>query len=160
MAVCQFIPVLCVLGAPYGAPNTQNLLIAVLPPRSNGKTKGCYCSCWAPDDGREDARSMLSCTQTSSNKLEKLLRLGGWYVWNGWWCTDLQILIFKPTVNSKLSTCFIKNIIFQNIFLFLMQSLFKPYFNKIYGFLIVMRSLSRVNISTIILFFRKFLDIA
>ena len=23
MAVCQFIPVLCVLGAPYGAPNTH-----------------------------------------------------------------------------------------------------------------------------------------
>jgi hypothetical protein len=35
--------------------------VALLPPRSNGKTKGCYCS-WAPDDGREDARNMLSCT--------------------------------------------------------------------------------------------------
>jgi hypothetical protein len=30
-------------------------------PRSNGKTRGCYCSCWAPDDGREDARKLLSC---------------------------------------------------------------------------------------------------
>jgi hypothetical protein len=35
---------------------------ALLPPRSNGKTKGCYCGCRAPDDGREDARNMLSCT--------------------------------------------------------------------------------------------------
>jgi len=35
---------------------------ALLPPRSNGKTRDCYCSCWAPDDGREDARNMLSCT--------------------------------------------------------------------------------------------------
>ena len=35
---------------------------ALLPPRSNDKTRGCYCSCWAPDDGREDARNMLSCT--------------------------------------------------------------------------------------------------
>jgi hypothetical protein len=35
---------------------------ALLPPRSNGKTRGCYYSCWAPDDGREDARNMLSCT--------------------------------------------------------------------------------------------------
>jgi len=25
------------------------------------RTRGCYCSCWAPDDGREDARNMLSC---------------------------------------------------------------------------------------------------
>jgi hypothetical protein len=35
---------------------------ALLPPRCNGKTRGCYCSCWAPGDGREDARNMLSCT--------------------------------------------------------------------------------------------------
>jgi len=34
---------------------------SVLQPRSNGKTRGCYCSCWAPDDGREDARNMFSC---------------------------------------------------------------------------------------------------
>ena len=33
---------------------------ALLPPRSNGKTRGCYCSCWTPDDGCEDARNMLS----------------------------------------------------------------------------------------------------
>jgi hypothetical protein len=26
-----------------------------------GKTRGYYCSCWAPDDGREDARNMWSC---------------------------------------------------------------------------------------------------
>jgi len=31
---------------------------ALLPPRSNGKTRGCYCTCWAPDDWREDARNM------------------------------------------------------------------------------------------------------
>jgi len=34
----------------------------LLPPRSNGKTRGCYCSCWVPDDGREGASKMLSCT--------------------------------------------------------------------------------------------------
>ena len=54
---------------------------ALLHPRSNGKTRGCYCSCWAPDDGREDARNMLSCTRTSSNKFEKLLHLVGWFIW-------------------------------------------------------------------------------
>jgi len=32
---------------------------ALLPPRSNGKTRGCYCICWAPDVGREDTRNML-----------------------------------------------------------------------------------------------------
>jgi len=37
------------------------LRIVVLSPRYEGKTRGCYCSCWAPDDGREDARNMLNC---------------------------------------------------------------------------------------------------
>jgi len=32
---------------------------ALLPPRSNGKTRGSYCSCWAPNDGRENARNVL-----------------------------------------------------------------------------------------------------
>jgi hypothetical protein len=31
----------------------------------------------APDDGREDARNMLRCIETTSNKLEKLLHLVG-----------------------------------------------------------------------------------
>ena len=35
---------------------------ALLTPRSNGKTRRCYCSCWTPDDGCKDARNMLSCT--------------------------------------------------------------------------------------------------
>ena len=34
---------------------------ALLSPHSNGKTRGCYCSRWAPDDGSENARNMLSC---------------------------------------------------------------------------------------------------
>jgi len=25
------------------------------------KTRGCHCSHWAPDDGREKARNMLNC---------------------------------------------------------------------------------------------------
>jgi len=55
---------------------------ALLPPRSNGKTRGFYCSCWAHDDGREDAQNMLNHTQTSSNKLEKLLHIVGWFILN------------------------------------------------------------------------------
>jgi hypothetical protein len=30
-------------------------------PRYKGKTRGCDCSHWAPDDGRDNARNMLSC---------------------------------------------------------------------------------------------------
>jgi len=56
-------------------------VLTLLPPCSSGKTRGCYCSRWAPDDGREDARNMLSRTQTSSNKLEELLHLVGWFIW-------------------------------------------------------------------------------
>jgi len=37
----------------------RSVVIAVLSPRYEGKTRGCYCSCWAPDDGREDARNRL-----------------------------------------------------------------------------------------------------
>jgi len=32
---------------------------AQLSPRHEGKTRGCYCSHWVPDDGRENARNML-----------------------------------------------------------------------------------------------------
>ena len=38
---------------------------ARLSPRYEGKTRGCHCSHWAPDDGRENARNMLSRKQTS-----------------------------------------------------------------------------------------------
>ena len=37
---------------------------------------------YAPDDGRGDARNMLSHTYTSSNKLVKLLHLDCWFIWN------------------------------------------------------------------------------
>jgi len=75
-------------------------ITSLLPPRSNGKTRGCYCS-WVSDDGREDARNMLSCTYTSSNKLEKLLHLVDWFIWIVWWCTDLQTLNSKQILNSS-----------------------------------------------------------
>jgi len=32
---------------------------ARLPPRYECRTRGCHCSHWAPDDGRENARNML-----------------------------------------------------------------------------------------------------
>ena len=34
---------------------------ARLSPRYEGKTRGCHCSHWAPDDGRENARNTLRC---------------------------------------------------------------------------------------------------
>jgi len=36
-----------------------------LSPQYEGKTRGCHCSHWASDDGRENARNMLSYKQTS-----------------------------------------------------------------------------------------------
>jgi len=30
-----------------------------LSPRYEGKTRGCHCSHWAADEGRENARNML-----------------------------------------------------------------------------------------------------
>ena len=38
---------------------------ARLTPRYEVKTRGCHCSHWAPDGGRENARNILSCKQTS-----------------------------------------------------------------------------------------------
>jgi len=44
---------------------------------SNGKNQRLLVQLYAPDDGRGDARNMLSHTLTSSNKLVKLLHLVG-----------------------------------------------------------------------------------
>ena len=41
-----------------------------LSPRYEGKPRGCHCSHWAPDDGRENARNMLSCKHRQDNKLK------------------------------------------------------------------------------------------
>jgi len=49
-------------GSGRAGPTTNT---ARLSPRYEGKTKGCHCSHWAPDDGRENARNMLSCKRTS-----------------------------------------------------------------------------------------------
>ena len=46
-------------------PTGPTMNTARLSPRYEGKTRGCHCSHWAPDDGRENARNMLSCKQTS-----------------------------------------------------------------------------------------------
>ena len=51
------------------------------PALSNSKTGGSLVQLNAPDDGRGDARNMLSHTWTSSNKLVELLHLVGWFIW-------------------------------------------------------------------------------
>jgi hypothetical protein len=38
---------------------------AQISPRYEGKIRGCHCSHWAPDNGRENARNLLSYKQTS-----------------------------------------------------------------------------------------------
>jgi hypothetical protein len=40
---------------------------------SKGKTRGSSCSCCAPDDGREDARNMLSCKKMSNNNTREIV---------------------------------------------------------------------------------------
>jgi hypothetical protein len=37
----------------------------VVGPAGPTTNRGCHCSHWAPNDGRENARNMLSCKQTS-----------------------------------------------------------------------------------------------
>jgi hypothetical protein len=54
----------CVRGR-AGRPAGPNTKTAWLSPRYEVKTRGCHCSYWALDDGRESARNMLSCNQTS-----------------------------------------------------------------------------------------------
>jgi hypothetical protein len=82
------VAVLLVVVGATGPTTTNSTAITT----SNSKIRGCYWSCWAPDDGRKDARNMLDCTQTSSNKLEEFLHLIGCFIWIIWWCTDLQTL--------------------------------------------------------------------
>jgi hypothetical protein len=45
--------------------SAQPRTAARLSTRCEGKTRDCHCSYWAPYDGRENARNMLSCKQTS-----------------------------------------------------------------------------------------------
>ena len=57
---------------------------------------------YAPDDGRGDARNMLSHTETSSNKLVKLLHLVVWIIWikvitNLWHSNYLAQIFFFAT---------------------------------------------------------------
>src|SRR5215470_15034787 len=59
------IVVIVVLCSWSGRPARPTTNTARLSPRYEGKTRGCQCSHWAPDDGRENARNMLSCKQTS-----------------------------------------------------------------------------------------------
>jgi hypothetical protein len=56
------IVILC-LWSGWRASRTTNT--ARLSPQYKGKTRGCHCSHWAPDDGRENVWNMLSCKQTS-----------------------------------------------------------------------------------------------
>jgi hypothetical protein len=48
-------------GRPAG-PTTNTARLSL---RYEGKTRGCHCSHWTPDDERKNARNMLNCKQTS-----------------------------------------------------------------------------------------------
>jgi hypothetical protein len=57
-----------------------SVVVALLPPCSDGKTGGCYCSCcnsWRQVWERPKHAELYM----SSNKLEKLLHLVSWFIW-------------------------------------------------------------------------------
>ena len=54
---------------------------------------GLLLQSWAPDDGRENARNMLSCKKKVRIINWKIVASGWWFIWIvRWWCTDLQTL--------------------------------------------------------------------
>ena len=59
------IVVIVVLRSRSGRPAGPTTNTARLSPRYEGKTRGCHCSHWAPDNERKNARNMLSYKQTS-----------------------------------------------------------------------------------------------
>jgi len=50
---------------------------ARLSPRYEGKSRGCHCSHWAPDDGRETPETCWAVNDRQDNKLKKLLHQVG-----------------------------------------------------------------------------------
>jgi hypothetical protein len=52
---------------PAAGPTTNT---ARLSPWYEGKTRGCHCSHWAPDDGRENARTCWAVNIHQDNKLK------------------------------------------------------------------------------------------
>ena len=62
---CLRIVVIVMLCLWLGRPAGLTTNTAQLSPRYEGKTRGCHCSHWAPDDAWENARNVLSCKQTS-----------------------------------------------------------------------------------------------
>jgi hypothetical protein len=52
--------VLCSWSGRPAGPTTNT---AWLSPQYEGKTRGFHCTHWSPDDGRKNARNMLSCKQ-------------------------------------------------------------------------------------------------
>jgi len=69
--------VIAVLLVMVGPTTARPRPTALLSPSSDGKPEATTVVVVAPDDWHEDARNMLSCILTTSNKLEKLLHLVG-----------------------------------------------------------------------------------
>ena len=74
---------------------------ARLSPRYEGKTRGCHCSHWAPDDGRENARNMLAINKLQDNKLENCCIRLVIYLSSLWCCS-------QSTVTPDCCLCCVK----------------------------------------------------
>jgi hypothetical protein len=67
-----------------------------LSPRCEGKTRGCYCSRWAPDDGRKNARNMLSSNVRIINR--KIVAPVWWSIWILQICSCLCLCFWNDYV--------------------------------------------------------------
>jgi hypothetical protein len=86
---------------------------------------------YANDDGRGDTRNMLSHTQSSSNKLVKLLLLVDWIIWIAfsemkvslWRCRFMSSGLHYFRIILKLTICFVENLSWsiQNIFILIYE---------------------------------------
>jgi len=54
----------------YCVPTGPTRNTAQLSPRYEGKTRGCHCSHWAPDDGRKTPEACWAVNKRQYNKLE------------------------------------------------------------------------------------------
>jgi hypothetical protein len=63
------------LVGPAGRSTGPTTNTAQLSPRYEGKTRSCHCSHWSPDNGRENARNLLSCKQTSGFLISNFRRV-------------------------------------------------------------------------------------
>jgi hypothetical protein len=88
------IVVIVVLCSWSGSPAGPTTNTTWLSPRYEGKTRGCHCSHWAPDDRRKKRPKHVELQKDVRIINWKIFAPGWWFIWIVRWCTDLQTLNF------------------------------------------------------------------